>query len=209
MNLDFINNFKCSKDNLTLWVRLATSQFLVTSRTTWPCLNLGQISRWDSLQSLMSQRRCLPTQPPQLVLHQEARVPKNISKSSLIPHLIMVRPIRTFMDKARELTVAHMSITWTRISIQLHSCTCMALLLTTTILRHIWIHNSSRAVWAPIVAIELPSTSPTCLLLVMKDHLHRAFILMPCIRDRGRKELLSRSYHRKKILMMIATTMWK
>ena len=211
MNLDFINNFKCSKDNLTLWVRLAASHLRVTSRTIWLSLYQGQISRQDSLQSLvsLSLARGPPMLPLQLDLrpHKRAWAVININKWSLTRLLIMVRSIRISTDQAREALAALMSITCRRTSIQVPSCTCMALLLTTTTLRHTCLQP--RAAWALIVAIELQLTSPTCLLLYMKDVNRRTIIHLPCLSDTGLKVLLLRIVRRKRILMMIGTIMWK
>ena len=208
MNLDFINNFKCSIDNLTLWVRLAASQFLVTSRIIWPCLYQGQISLQDSLRSLLSLRKCPLTWPPTqvepLTLLREALI---VSKWSLITLLIMVRLIRISTDQARELTAALKSITCLRMSIQVPTCTCMALLLTTTILKHTC--NQLKAAWAPIAATELPNICLTCHLMVTKDLRRHTIIPMPCLSVTGRKGLLWRIVRRKRILMMIATIMWE
>ena len=208
MNLDFINNFKCSIDSLTLWVRLAASQFLVTSRIIWPCLYQGQISRQDSLRSLLSLRKCPLTWPPQvepLKLPWKALI---VSKWSLITLLlIMVRLIRISTDQARELTAALKSTTCLRMSIQVPICTCMALLLTITTLKHTC--NQLKAAWAPIAATELPSISLTCHLMATKDLRRHTIILMPCLSVTGQKGLLWRIVRRKRILMMIATKMWE
>ena len=207
MNLDFINNFKCSIDNLTLWVRLAASQFLVTSRIIWPCLYLGQISRQDSLQSLLSLRRCPPTLPPLVKLLRLARIASIVSKWSLINLLIIVRPTRISTGKARELTAALVSTTCLRMSTLVPICTCILHILTITILKHTC--NKLRAAWAPIAATELPSMSLTCRPMVTKVLHRHTIILMPCLSVKCQKGLLWRIVRRKRILMMIATTMWE